>query len=67
VERAYRSSTRLLGATLALLGLVMIVTTVSRGGGPLAIGVLVGAMFVLLGCARVYLAGGGGRSQRHEP
>ena len=63
MERAYRSSTRLLGVMLALLGLVMIVTTLARGGGPVALGVLLGVMFTVLGCARVYLA----RSQRDRP
>jgi hypothetical protein len=54
----------MLGALLAVLGLVMVVTTLARGGGPLAIGVVVGALFAVLGSARVYLAGGFGR---HRP
>ena len=61
MERAYRHSTRTLGALLAVLGLVMVVTTLARGGGPLAIGVVVGVLFAVLGSARVYLAGGLGR------
>jgi hypothetical protein len=64
VERAYQHSTRLLGAVLALLGVAMVVTTLARGGGPLAIGVVVGALFAILGSARLYLAGGLG--SRHE-
>jgi len=44
----------------------MVITTVARGGGPLALGVLVGVAFAILGAARVHLAGGlrspGGRS-----
>ena len=58
MERAYRHSTRLLGTLLALLGVVMVATTLARGGGPLAIGVVVGVLFTVLGLARVYLAGG---------
>jgi hypothetical protein len=57
VQRSYRQSTRLLGGLLALLGLVMIVTTLARGGGGLAIGVVVGVLFTVLGAARAYLAG----------
>jgi hypothetical protein len=57
VERTYRHSTRLLGALLALLGVAMIVTTLARGGGPLAVGVVVGVLFTVLGAARAYLAG----------
>jgi hypothetical protein len=29
-----------------------------RGGGPLALGVVLGVLFAVLGCARLYLAGG---------
>jgi hypothetical protein len=66
VERAYRHSTRLLGTLLALLGVAMVATTLARGGGPLAIGVVVGVLFTVLGVARVYLAGGL-RARRGRP
>jgi hypothetical protein len=56
VERAYRESSRALGAVLCLLGVAMIVTTLARGGGPLALGVVAGIAFAVLGAARVYLA-----------
>ena len=58
MERAYRNSTRTLGVLLALLGVAMIATTLARGGGPLAIGVVVGVLFTVLGLGRAYLAGG---------
>ena len=57
MERAYNHSTRLLGSLIALLGVAMVVTTIARGGGPLALGVVLGVLFAVLGCARVYLAG----------
>ena len=38
MERAYRASTRLIGACTFVLGLAMIVVTLARGGGPLAVG-----------------------------
>ena len=56
MERAYRHSTLVLGAAIFILGLVMIVATLVRGGGGLALGVVVGAAFTLLGAGRVYLA-----------
>jgi hypothetical protein len=56
VERAYRNSTRTLGGVLCILGLAMVVATLVRGGGPLALGVVVGVAFALLGAARVFLA-----------
>jgi hypothetical protein len=58
VDRAYRQSTRVLGALLCAVGVVMVVATVTRGGGPLALGVVVGGLFAVLGAARVALAGG---------
>ena len=57
MERAYRHSTRALGAAICVLGLAMVVSTLIRGGGPLALGVILGAAFALLGAARLYLAG----------
>ena len=56
MERAYRQSTRALGAAIFVLGVAMIISTLVRGGGPLALGVVAGAAFALLGAARVYLA-----------
>jgi hypothetical protein len=58
VERVYRNSTRLLGLVTALLGLAIIAATIARGGGPTALGVVVGVLLTLLGIGRLYLAGG---------
>jgi hypothetical protein len=65
VERARRNTTIVLGSLTAVLGVAMIVATVARGGGPTAVGIVVGAAFALLGSARVYLAAGP-RSQRRR-
>jgi hypothetical protein len=59
VQRAYLASTRALSATLLLLGLAMVVSTIARGGGPLAVGVVLGTMLALLGVGRLWLARGG--------
>jgi hypothetical protein len=45
-----------MGTILLVLGVAMVVRTVAGGGGPLALGVLVGAALALLGAARVLLA-----------
>jgi hypothetical protein len=66
VERAYRHSTRVLGAAICLLGMTMLVVALARGAGPLALGVLVGAAFTVLGAARVYLAGRPGEAPRRR-
>ena len=57
MHRAYRQSTRVLAAAICGLGVAMIVTTLVRGGGGLALGLVVGVAFVVLGAGRLYLAG----------
>jgi hypothetical protein len=59
VQRAYLASTRLLSAALVLVGLAMVGTTIARGGGALAVGVVFGAMLTVVGAARLWLARGG--------
>ena len=58
MARAYRHSTRALSALICLLGIVLVITSIARGGGPLAVGVIVGLLFAGLGAARFVLAGG---------
>jgi len=61
VQRAYIASTRLLSAALLLVGVAMVVSTIARGGGTLAVGVVFGTMLALIGAARLWLARGGER------
>jgi len=63
MQRAYMRSTRALSVLLILLGLVLIVSALARGGGVLAVGVLVGACFTLAGAGRLWLL----RGLRGEP
>jgi hypothetical protein len=56
VRGAYRHSTRVFGAVTCVLGAAMIVAALVRGGGPLALGVVVGAGFLVIGAGRLYLA-----------
>jgi hypothetical protein len=56
VERAYRQSTRAMGLAICLLGVAMVAATLARGGGPFALGIIVGVAFALLGAGRYYLA-----------
>jgi hypothetical protein len=56
VRGAYRQSTRVLAALTLALGVTLIILTFVRGGGPLALGVVVGAGFVVIGAGRLYLA-----------
>jgi hypothetical protein len=61
VQRAYLASTRALSGLLVLVGAAMVVSALVRGGGALALGVILGTMFVLLGAGRLGLARGGRR------
>jgi hypothetical protein len=55
-SRAYVTSQRALGALLCAVGVAMVASTLARGGGLLALGVVVGLPFAALGAARVWLA-----------
>lgn len=63
MDRAYLASSRLLSALLCVLGVALVVTTVVRGGGPLAFGVVMGVLFAALGAGRLWLARGVGPNQ----
>jgi hypothetical protein len=64
VRTAYGISTRVLNALLLVIGVAMVVSALARGGGPLALGVVLGTLLALLGAGRLWLAlardGGGG-------
>ena len=61
MRRAYTTSTLVLNALLLVLGVAMIVSALARGGGALALGVVLGTMIALLGAGRLWLARGGMR------
>jgi hypothetical protein len=63
MQRAYIGSTRALSLLLIVLGLVLIGSALARGGGVLAVGVLVGVCFTLAGAGRLWLL----RGVRGEP
>ena len=52
---AHAAATRLLSALLVIIGVVMVVSTIARGGGPLASGVILGVLFVAAGAGRFYV------------
>ncbi len=52
----HRSSTRLLSALMLVLGLAMLVQTITRGGGVLSIGIVMGLLFTLAGGGRLYVS-----------
>lgn len=54
----HRQATRATSVILLLLGAAMLVSTLARGGGPLALGVLLGLLFVAAGAGRLYVSRG---------
>lgn len=61
MRRAYTTSTRLMSGLLLVIGVAMIVSALARGGGALALGVVLGTMLALLGAGRLWLMRGGAR------
>ena len=45
----------MLSVAIAACGVVMIVSAATGGGGPLSVGVVLGALFVVLGAGRLYM------------
>jgi hypothetical protein len=44
-----------MSVVMILIGIALLARTVAAGGGGLAVGVLLGALFVLAGAGRLYL------------
>lgn len=68
-DRIYRGSVRILSFVFVALGLAILVLTFANGGGPLSMGTLLGAVFVAVGVARLWLSGffGDGTGGREHP
>ncbi|CAB4929756.1 unannotated protein [freshwater metagenome] len=52
--------TTLTSLALVVLGIAMIVRTVTAGGGALAVGLLLGVLFIAAGIGRIWVARTGG-------
>jgi hypothetical protein len=46
--------TRVLSALMIVIGVAIVVRTLAAGGGPLALGLLLGVLFVAAGAGRLY-------------
>jgi hypothetical protein len=53
----YHGSTRALSLVFLALGVLILARTLAAGGGPLSVGVLLGAAFLAVGVARFWLSG----------
>jgi hypothetical protein len=52
----YQLAIRIFSVTIIAFGVLILIVTVARGGGPLAVGVLFGLLFIVLGAGRLYLS-----------
>ncbi len=55
-DEGYRLAVRIFSVTIIGFGVLILVVTLARGGGPLAVGVLFGLLFIALGSGRLYLS-----------
>lgn len=55
-ERIGTTGTRILAPVIAALGVLIIVRTLTAGGGVFSLGVLLGAVFLAIGAGRLYLS-----------
>jgi multisubunit Na+/H+ antiporter MnhB subunit len=53
--RLHQPSIRILSLIMIVIGVVLIVRTLIAGGGGLAVGVVLGVLFIAAGAARIYL------------
>jgi hypothetical protein len=51
----HRTGTTVMSALMVVIGIAMVASTLARGGGPIAIGVLLGVLFLLAGAGRLYV------------
>ena len=55
-DEGYQLAVRIFSVTIIGFGLAILVVTLARGGGPLAVGVLFGLVFVAMGSGRLYIS-----------
>ncbi len=53
----YGRSVQVLSVLFLALGVLILLSTLTHGGGPLSLGTLLGIAFIAVGVARLYLSG----------
>ncbi len=54
-ERVYRGAVRGFSLAFVAIGLVVLITTLANGGGPLSTGFLLGIAFIGVGAGRLWV------------
>jgi hypothetical protein len=55
----HRNATKILSVAMLVIGLALVVRAVAGGGGPLAVGVVFGLLFIAAGAGRLWVASRG--------
>jgi hypothetical protein len=55
-ERIYKGSVRVFSLVFIALGLLILISTLANGGGPLSVGTLLGVAFLAVGAGRLWIA-----------
>lgn len=55
-REVHRRTTVAMSAVMIVLGLALVARTLAAGGGPLAIGMLLGVLFVAAGLGRIWVS-----------
>jgi hypothetical protein len=55
-ERIYKGSVRIFSLAFIALGLLILISTLANGGGPLSVGTLLGIAFLAVGAGRLWIA-----------
>ncbi len=50
-----RALTRLTSGLMVFIGVAILVRTIAEGGGPIALGIIFGVLFVAAGAGRLYV------------
>ena len=56
MSEGYRLATRFFSVVIIGFGISIVVVTLANGGGAFSFGILIGVVFVAMGCGRLYLA-----------
>jgi hypothetical protein len=52
-REVHRAATRIMSVVMAVLGVLLLVLTLARGGGPLSVGTILGVLFIAAGALRL--------------
>ena len=62
-RQLHQRSTHVLSVAMVLIGVALVVRTLTSGGGGLALGVVLGILFAAAGGARIYLQSRNGQGR----